>query len=116
MRVSFSPAPTEPVTTKREVWSWYSYGFASEAYVVVRALSRNEETRILPTDNCYQPKTDTPARIRIYRSRLPALYPSHWRRLQQSKDIFSEQTNPALLDQMQHTQRLWWPLLSDLGA
>ncbi|KAG0360327.1 Autophagy protein 22 [Podila minutissima] len=34
MRVSFSPAPPEPVTTTREIWSWYSYAFASEAYVV----------------------------------------------------------------------------------
>ncbi|KAF9957625.1 Autophagy protein 22 [Mortierella alpina] len=34
MRVSFSPAPVEPATTKKEIWAWYSYAFASEAYVV----------------------------------------------------------------------------------
>ncbi|KAF9953625.1 Autophagy protein 22 [Mortierella alpina] len=34
MRVTFSPAPVEPATTKKEIWAWYSYAFASEAYVV----------------------------------------------------------------------------------
>ncbi|KAG0367897.1 Autophagy protein 22 [Gamsiella multidivaricata] len=37
MRVSFSPAPAEPPTTKKELWAWYSYAFASEAYVVALA-------------------------------------------------------------------------------
>ncbi|KAF8939544.1 Autophagy protein 22 [Dissophora ornata] len=39
MRVSFSPAPVEPATTKKEIWAWYSYAFASEAYVVVALTS-----------------------------------------------------------------------------
>ncbi|KAI7818052.1 autophagy-related protein 22-like protein [Gamsiella multidivaricata] len=39
MRVSFSPAPAEPPTTKKELWAWYSYAFASEAYVVVALTS-----------------------------------------------------------------------------
>ncbi|KAI1318161.1 Autophagy protein 22 [Mortierella claussenii] len=39
MRVSFSPAPVEPPTTKKEIWAWYSYAFASEAYVVVALTS-----------------------------------------------------------------------------
>ncbi|KAG0287954.1 Autophagy protein 22 [Linnemannia gamsii] len=39
MRVSFSPAPVEPATNKKEIWAWYSYAFASEAYVVVALTS-----------------------------------------------------------------------------
>ncbi|KAH7034079.1 autophagy-related protein 22-like protein [Linnemannia elongata] len=39
MRVSFSPAPVEPPTNKKEIWAWYSYAFASEAYVVVALTS-----------------------------------------------------------------------------
>ncbi|KAF9351072.1 Autophagy protein 22 [Mortierella sp. AD094] len=39
MRISFSPAPIEPATTKKEIWAWYSYAFASEAYVVVALTS-----------------------------------------------------------------------------
>ncbi|KAF9902451.1 Autophagy protein 22 [Linnemannia zychae] len=39
MRVTFSPAPAEPVTNKKEIWAWYSYAFASEAYVVVALTS-----------------------------------------------------------------------------
>ncbi|KAG0001916.1 Autophagy protein 22 [Entomortierella chlamydospora] len=39
MRISFSPAPAEPATTKKEIWAWYSYAFASEAYVVVALTS-----------------------------------------------------------------------------
>ncbi|KAF8985676.1 Autophagy protein 22 [Entomortierella lignicola] len=39
MRISFSPAPIEPATTKKEIWAWYSYGFACEAYVVVALTS-----------------------------------------------------------------------------
>ncbi|KAF9918888.1 Autophagy protein 22 [Lobosporangium transversale] len=39
MRVSFSPTPVEPATTKKEIWAWYSYAFASEAYVVVALTS-----------------------------------------------------------------------------
>ncbi|KAF9114478.1 Autophagy protein 22 [Mortierella sp. AM989] len=39
MRISFSPAPLEPATTKKEIWAWYSYAFASEAYVVVALTS-----------------------------------------------------------------------------
>ncbi|KAG0347572.1 Autophagy protein 22 [Podila humilis] len=35
MRVSFTATPPEPVTTTREIWSWYSYAFASEAYVAL---------------------------------------------------------------------------------
>ncbi|CAO3568483.1 unnamed protein product [Mortierella alpina] len=39
MRVTFSPAPVEPATTKNDIWAWYSYAFASEAYVVVALTS-----------------------------------------------------------------------------
>ncbi|KAF9088206.1 Autophagy protein 22 [Mortierella sp. AD031] len=39
MRVSFSSAPDEPATDKKEIWAWYSYAFASEAYVVVALTS-----------------------------------------------------------------------------
>ncbi|KAF9920059.1 Autophagy protein 22 [Linnemannia zychae] len=39
MSVSFSAAPVEPVTDRKEIWSWYSYAFASEAYVVVALTS-----------------------------------------------------------------------------
>ncbi|KAF8942308.1 Autophagy protein 22 [Haplosporangium gracile] len=39
MRVSFSPAPVEPATNRKEIWAWYSYAFASEAYVVVALTS-----------------------------------------------------------------------------
>lgn len=37
MRLSFSPPPEEPPTEKKEIWAWYCYAFASEAYVVVGA-------------------------------------------------------------------------------
>ncbi|KAK3847897.1 MAG: autophagy-related protein 22-like protein [Linnemannia gamsii] len=39
MRVTFSPAPLEPATSRKEIWAWYSYAFASEAYVVVALTS-----------------------------------------------------------------------------
>ncbi|KAI8354930.1 autophagy-related protein 22-like protein [Mortierella sp. GBAus27b] len=39
MRLSFSPAPDEPPTTAKEIWAWYCYAFASEAYVVVALTS-----------------------------------------------------------------------------
>jgi UMF1 family MFS transporter len=44
MRISFSPVPEEPPTTKKEIWAWYSYAFASEAYVVVGHLQKNNIT------------------------------------------------------------------------
>ncbi|KAI8350264.1 autophagy-related protein 22-like protein [Mortierella sp. GBAus27b] len=39
MRLSFSPVPDEPPTTAKEIWAWYCYAFASEAYVVVALTS-----------------------------------------------------------------------------
>ncbi|KAG0048243.1 Autophagy protein 22 [Gryganskiella cystojenkinii] len=78
MRVSFSQAPTEPVTTKREIWAWYSYGFASEAYVVVALTSfipitlealASEQGHLFGTNEpCRLNTTDTPAPMAMQQS------------------------------------------------